>query len=196
MVAYLQRSVKTCGAVSLLLAATSQMSALQLAAEARSTARSSWLRKNYDLDVSFIIIVDDATELAAAKYDSVITPISPLTSDIVSFISFNLALQRPCQVGGASFVVGGIKYCFFQMWCRRGEAKKIGLMGDGRSKLGSSAIARTDLFRSIGGDVSVVAARFPGDAELLAIAVGTADHVFVLEDFLMCFHYRQSLKIL
>ncbi len=138
-------------------------------------------QKNFVLDLVSVLTVDDAAEVAACQYSSSVSPIQPLTVDTAKF---NLAVTRARQVTGQSFVVGGINYCFSQLWRRRGEANKIVLLGDGRSNIGSSAVARADLFRMIGGSVCAVGAGFKDDTELLGIAGGNRTLVFQTESFL------------
>lgn len=137
--------------------------------------------KDFVLDVASVIAVDQPAELAAAQYSTAVSAIHPLTADVASFI---LAVENTTQLEGQSFVVGGINYCFSQLWSRRDEAIHIVLLGDGKSSIGSDAVSRANLFRQIGGDVSVVAAGFPDNAQLLAIAGGKQDHVFEVSSFL------------
>lgn len=136
--------------------------------------------KNFVLDVSSVITVDDKAELTAVQFAKSAMAISPLTDDIASF---NLAVQDTRQMGGRSKVMGGINYCFSRLASRRKEAIKLVLLSDGRSNIGRSAVSRANHFRGFGGDVSVVAAGFPDHSELLAIAGGKADHVFDVGDF-------------
>lgn len=132
-------------------------------------------------DIVSVIAVDQPVEVAAVQYATANSPITPLT---VNIGNFNVLLENLAQTKGASFVVGGINYCFSQLFRRRGEANKIVLLGDGRSNIGSSAIARADLFRSVGGNVCVVGAGFTDDDELLAIAGGDPSLVFQVDSFL------------
>jgi len=88
------------------------------------------------------------------------------------------------QTGGASFVVGGVNYCFSQLFRRRGEANKIVLLGDGRSNIGSQAYRRANLFRRLGGSVCTVAAGFADNSQLLKIAGGDPNLVFEVDNFL------------
>ncbi len=138
-------------------------------------------QKNFVLDLVSVLAVDEAAEVAACQYASAVSPIQPLTVDTAKF---NLAVDRANQVSGQSFVVGGVNYCFSQLWRRRGEANKIVLLGDGRSNIGSSAVERADLFRKLGGSVSAVGAGFKDDRELLRIAGGNKDLVFQADSFL------------
>lgn len=137
--------------------------------------------KNFVLDVASVVGVDEPVELAAVQFSTANTPISPLTPDTSEFI---LSVESAAQLKGASFVTAGISYCFSQLWRRQGEANKIVVLGDGRSNIGSSAVRRADLFRQVGGEVSVVAAGFSNDQELLGIAGGQEDHVFRVSSFL------------
>lgn len=137
--------------------------------------------KNFVLDVASVIAVDQPAELGAAQYSTAVSPIHPLTPDIASFI---LAVQNTTQLNGQSFVVGGVNYCFSQLWRRRNEANHMVILGDGKSDIGSDAVLRANLFRRIGGDVSVVAAGFADNTQLLAIAGGKQDHVFEVSSFL------------
>ena len=138
-------------------------------------------QKNFVLDLMSVLSVDDAAEAAACQYSTAVSPIHPLTTDIASF---NVAVNGANQVGGLSFAVGGINYCFSQLWRRRGEANKIVFMGDARSNIGSSAIQRADLFRRVGGSVCAVGAGFTDDKELLGIAGGDKSLVFQANSFL------------
>lgn len=138
-------------------------------------------QKNFILDVSSVIGVDYPVELAAVQYatkNSAITPMTPNSA------FFNLAVEETEQMGGKSFVVAGINYCFSQLIKRRGEALKIVLLGDGRSNIGGDSIKRANLFRRLGGDVSVVGAGFEDSTQLLGIAGGKHDHVFEVDSFL------------
>ena len=138
-------------------------------------------QKNFVLDLVSVLSVDDGAEVAACQYSSAVSPIQRLT---VNIARFNLAVNGARQVPGASFVVGGVNYCFSQLWRRRGEANKIVLLGDGRSNIGSSAVARADLFRRVGGSVAAVGAGFEDDTELLRIAGGDEELVFQADSFL------------
>jgi len=138
-------------------------------------------QKNFVLDLVSVLAVDEAAEVAACQYASSVSPIQPLTVDTAKF---NLAVDRANQVSGQSFVVGGVNYCFSQLWRRRGEANKIVLLGDGRSNIGSSAVQRADLFREQGGSVCAVGAGFKDDRELLRIAGGNKNLVFQTDSFL------------
>ncbi len=138
-------------------------------------------QKNFVLDLVSVLAVDDAAEVAACQYASAVSPIQPLTVDTARF---NLAVDRARQVRGQSFVVGGVNYCFSQLWRRRGEANKIVLLGDARSNIGSSAVRRADLFREVGGSVCAVGAGYTDDRELLAIAGGNKNLVFQADSFL------------
>ncbi len=137
-------------------------------------------QRNFVLDIVSVVSVDDAAEVAACQYASSVNPIQPLTADIAKF---NVAVNHTRQVSGQSFVVGGINYCFSQLWRRRGEANKIVLLGDGRSNIGSSAVARADLFRAVGGRVAAVGAGFKDDTELLRIAGGNKNLVYQASSF-------------
>lgn len=138
-------------------------------------------QKNFVLDLVSVVAVDNAAEVAACQYATAVSPISPLTVDTAKF---NLAVNRATQLGGQSFVVGGINYCFSQLWRRRGEANKIVYMGDARSNIGSDAVDRADLFRMIGGSVAAVGAGFTDDSELLRIAGGNSSLVYEADSFL------------
>lgn len=142
-------------------------------------------QRNFVLDIVSVIADDQvtgdrATEVAAVQYATSNNPITPLTTDIASF---NLRVNSVQQVGGASFVVGGINYCFSQLFRRSGEANKIVLLGDGRSNIGSSAVDRADLFRTVNGSVCTVGAGFPDNSELLAISGDDPDLVFEVDSF-------------
>ncbi len=136
--------------------------------------------KNFVLDVAAIISMDQPVELAAAQYSTSIAPITPLTPWVDDF---DTSVNGATQIGGASFVVGGINYCFSQLMRRPGEANKIVILGDGRSNIGSRAVDRADLFRQMGGSLSTVAAGFADDRVLLAIAGGDRDMVFRVQSF-------------
>lgn len=138
-------------------------------------------QKNFVLDVVSVLAVDDAAEVAACQYATAVSPIQRLTPDTVRF---NLAVNGATQLGGQSFVVGGINYCFSQLWRRRGEANKIVYLGDGRSNIGGEAVDRADLFRLLNGSVAAVGAGFPDNAELLRIAGGDPGLVYEADSFL------------
>ncbi|KAI0563991.1 von Willebrand factor A-like protein [Gracilaria domingensis] len=136
--------------------------------------------RNFVLDVSSVV-VDKTVELGAVQYSTSVRTITPLTPDSATF---NLLVNFEQQLGGASFVVGGINACFSQLAGRPNEPGKIVLLGDGRSSMGSDAAERADLFRSIGGSVCVVGAGFADDAELMRIAGGDRSLVFEVDNFL------------
>lgn len=136
--------------------------------------------KDFVLDV-VSVIVDNPVELGAVQYASSVSTITDLTPDDAKF---NELIQfRTPQLGGLSFVVGGINACFSQLSRRRGEALKLVLLGDGRSNIGSSAVRRANQFRRFGGEVCTVGAGFKDDRELLAIAGGDPDKVFEVDSF-------------
>ncbi|KAI0561859.1 von Willebrand factor A-like protein [Gracilaria domingensis] len=132
------------------------------------------------LDVS-AVLVDNPLELGAVQYSTSVSTITDLTPDSPTF---NTLVQTEEQLRGLSFVSGGISACFSQLSRRPGEANKIVLLGDGMSNIGASAVARADLFRSIGGSVCVVAAGATDEDILLDIAGGDADKVFQVDSFL------------
>jgi len=136
--------------------------------------------KSFVLDVVSIISMDQPVELAAAQYSTSIAPISPLTPYVANFDN---SMQEAKQIGGASFVVGGVNYCFSQLMKRSGEANQMVILGDGRSNIGSRAVSRADLFRRMGGGLSTVAAGFSDGKELLAIAGGNRNMVFRVNSF-------------
>eukprot|EP00177_Eucheuma_denticulatum_P003635 GFKZ01006591.1.p1 GENE.GFKZ01006591.1~~GFKZ01006591.1.p1 ORF type:complete len:227 (-),score=31.62 GFKZ01006591.1:188-868(-) len=136
--------------------------------------------RNFVLDV-VAVLADNPIEVAAVQYATSVRTISGLTPDLASF---NLAVNSERQLGGASFVVGGISACFSSLIRRRGEALKIVLLGDAGSNIGSSAPRRADLFRRVGGEVCAVAAGRANDRELLRIAGGDPNAVFDVDSFL------------
>ena len=136
--------------------------------------------KNFVLDLISIIAVDKPVEVSAVQYATANTAISPLTVDIEGF---NLNVQKTKQMKGKSFLVGGVNYCFAQLFRRRSEAIKIIMLGDGESNIGGDAVKRANLFRAIGGDLSVVAAGFPNDKQLLKLAGGDPFKVFDVASF-------------
>ncbi len=136
--------------------------------------------KNFVLDVVSIISRDQPVELAAAQYSTSIAPITRLTPYAASF---GKSIWRGRQIGGASFVVGGINYCFSQLIRRPREANQMVILGDGRSNIGSDAVRRADLFRRMGGSLSTVAAGFADDKQLLAIAGWDRNMVFRVDSF-------------
>jgi len=136
--------------------------------------------KNFVLDVASIISRDQPVELAAAQYSTAIVPITRLTPYVAGF---DKSVRNAAQIGGASFVVGGVNYCFSQLMRRYGEANQIVILGDGRSNIGSRAVTRADLFRRMGGSLSAVAAGFADDKELLAIAGGDRNLIFHVNSF-------------
>lgn len=144
------------------------------------------------LDVVSVIAVDNPVELAAVQYGTANSAISPLTVDAAEFI---IKVNEEGQLrSGATFVAGGINYCFSQLFRRRGEANKIVLLGDGRSSIGANAVRRADLFRRVGGDVCAVGAGFTDDAELLAIAGGDPNRVFKVDNFLEVLDFQFILE--
>lgn len=58
------------------------------------------------------------------------------------------------------------------------------MLGDGIGNIGSIAVDRADLFRQVGGDVSVVTAGFTDNKQLLATAGEKHGHIFQLNSFL------------
>ena len=137
--------------------------------------------KNFVLDVASVISSDQRpVELSATQYSSLVVPISPLTPHVKYF---EQAVTKTTQIGGASFIVGGVNYCFSQLMRRRGEANQMVILGDGRSNIGSRAAERARLFRLIGGSISAVAAGFADDKELLAIAGWNRNMVFRVDSF-------------
>ena len=137
---------------------------------------------DFILSVSSIVTVDNAAELAAAQYSSAVTRISPLTANIARFNEI-VENTKDRQVRGQSFVVGGINYCFSQLARRVGEPSFIVLLGDGRSNIGSNAVARANLFRRVGGFVAAVGAGFADTRQLLAIAGGNKELLYEVDDF-------------
>ncbi len=136
--------------------------------------------KNFVLDVASVISMDQPVELAAAQYSTSIVPITPLTPYLTGF---DMSIWRARQIGGASFVVGGVNYCFSQLMKRPREANQMVILGDGRSNIGSDAVKRAALFRRLGGSLSTVAAGFADDRELLAIAGNDRSMVFRVNSF-------------
>ncbi len=94
---------------------------------------------------------------------------------------FRLAVDRVRQVQGRSFVVGSIDYCTSQLLLRVGEPNKVVILSDGRCKFNSTALARLNLFRMVGGSVSAVGAGSKDDGALLRIAGGNKDLVFQVD---------------
>lgn len=139
--------------------------------------------KNFVLDVVSVIAVDQAVELAAVQYGIASSAISPLTPNVVRFIR---KVKKEKQLkSSATFLVAGLNYCISQLFRRPGEANKIVVLGDGRSNIGSSAVARAKFFRKkLNGEVCAVGAGFTDDAELLAIAGGDPGKVFQVKSFL------------
>lgn len=138
---------------------------------------------DFILDVVSVVSVDIAVELAAVQYGIANSPISPLTTDIVDFIKKVDNEQRLRSRG--SNLVGGINYCFSQLFDRPGEANKMVVLGDGRSTIGNNAIARADLFRKeTGGKICTVGAGFRRKKRLLKIAGGDKSLVFRVDSFL------------
>lgn len=136
--------------------------------------------KNFVLDIASLIGVDEPAELSAVQYATAVTNIMPLTADSAAFIT---SVDGTEQMGGASFMVGGMNYCFSQLSKRAGEALKIVILGDGKSSIGSNTAERADLFRSLGGSVSVVGAG-EVDFDALNAVADSAAHVFTVESFL------------
>ena len=137
--------------------------------------------KNFVMDVASVISSDRRpVELSAAQYSTSIVPVAPLTPDVELFEE---VVQSTPQIGGASFIVGGVNYCFSQLMRRPGEANQMVILGDGRSNIGSKVTSRAELFRSLGGSLSTVAAGFADDRELLAIAGGDRGMVFRVDSF-------------
>ena len=125
---------------------------------------------------------ENPVKLAAVQYGNTTSPISRLTVDVNAL---SLALVRTTQLGSPTTAVGrGINFCIRQLRRTRGEANKIVLLGDGRSTIGPNAVRRADLFRRLGGEVCAVGAGFSDDSELLAIAGGDPEKVFVVGNFI------------
>lgn len=137
--------------------------------------------KNFVLDVASVVGVDEPSEMAAVQYATSITKVQPLTSNSALFIE---KVNDLPQMKGQSFMVGGINYCYSQLYKKKDEAIKIVILGNGKGTIGSRSVNRAKEFIQIGGDISVVGAGFTDDAELLAIAGGRQDHVFRVNSFL------------
>lgn len=143
-------------------------------------------KQEFQNEINFVldtvsVLVDNPVEFAATQYATSNYEISPLTADDESFI---LDVNGTKRFGGYSFVVGGVNYCFSQLRRRPDEANHIVLLGDGLSNIGASAVKRADLFRYLGGTLSVVGAGFPDNDILLKIAGGNKDLVYEVSDFL------------
>lgn len=136
--------------------------------------------KNFVLDIASLIGVDEVAELSAVQYATGLTAISPLTVDSAAFIT---SVDGTEQMEGESFMVGGMNYCFSQLYKLSGEALKIVILGDGKSTIGSNTAERADLFRSLGGSVSVVGAG-DVDSDALNEVADSAAHVFTVESFM------------
>lgn len=140
-------------------------------------------QKQFVQDVASVIATGtNPVELAAVQYGTSASVISELTVDAGKFI-WDVEATEPLR-SPATFVAAGINFCFSRLFRRRHEAKKIVLLGDGRSNIGSSAVRRADTFRRFKGEVCTVGAGFTDDRELLAIAGGDASRVFEVEEFL------------
>lgn len=151
----------------------------------RSLAKSGEFEaeKNFVLDLMAVIGVDDAVEVAAVQYGTSSSAISPLTANLEDFIT-KVADEKPLK-SKRTFVAAGINYCFGQLFRRPGEANKIVLLGTAKSQIGSSAVRRANEFRqATGGEVCTVAAGFADTRELLAIAGGDPEKVFLVGSFL------------
>lgn len=136
--------------------------------------------KDFVLDVTSVIAVDQPVSLAAVQYASVRKAIKRLTKDVPAF---NLAVDATTQLGGQSKTAAGLIFCNRQLW-RWFSPNKIVLIGDGRGDFGRSAVRVAQRFRDRNGDLSVVAA---GDADtnaLLKIVGGREDRLFNVESFL------------
>lgn len=137
--------------------------------------------KNFVLDAASIIGVDEAAEMAAVQYATSTSKITPLTDDSDRFV---LKVTHAKQKGGKTFLTGGINYCFSQLWRRRSEANTIVILGDGINNIGSAAEKRAELFRKVGGLVTVVAAGKPDEQTLLKLVGGAGEHIFEVTSFL------------
>lgn len=137
--------------------------------------------KNFVLDFEAVINADGPVALAAVQYATGNMAITPLTFDSKKF---NLKVNAARQMGGASFLADGINYCFHQLRTRRGEANKIVILVDGKSNLGANAVNLANLFRKSGGEVIVVAARFPDYDKLLGLAGNKTENILEVTSFL------------
>ena len=138
--------------------------------------------KEFVLDVSSVISVDHPIEMAAVQYGTANTRITPLTA---SPELFNERVDATKQVGGQSFVTGGLNYCIAQLARRPFEANKVILLGDGIENIGSRAARRAKWFRDVlGGDISVVTAGIADEENLLDIVGGDATRIYEVGGFL------------
>lgn len=109
-------------------------------------------------DVVSVIRIDWPVDIAAIQYAHYARSLK-LTGNIFPAIFPNMDNTK--QIGGPSYIAAGINYCFSQLWSRRsGETNKILLMVDKDTYVGTSSVKRANLFRRIGGELSVVAGGF------------------------------------
>eukprot|EP00178_Gracilaria_changii_P009133 TRINITY_DN2699_c0_g2_i1.p1 TRINITY_DN2699_c0_g2~~TRINITY_DN2699_c0_g2_i1.p1 ORF type:complete len:395 (+),score=24.76 TRINITY_DN2699_c0_g2_i1:2051-3235(+) len=152
------------------------------------------IEKRFVLDV-VSVLTDNPIEIAAVQFSTSTYPIQALTVDDEKFI---LEVETTNQVPGASFVTGGINYCFGELVERLGESNKIVLLSDGRSTIGGGAVRRADGFRELGGDVCVVGAGDQNEQELLDIAGGDDDRYYQadsLSDFNTLANHIESVTL-
>ncbi len=137
-------------------------------------------QKQFVFDLVSVVSVERGAALAACQYASSVTPIHALTTDISKF---NLAVALVDQMDGQSFSIGAIDYCISQLLPRVGAPNMIIMLGNGRSNVNSTALARLDLFRRVGGSVYAVGVGDKDDDALLRIVGGNKDLVFEKSSF-------------
>lgn len=148
-------------------------------------------QKNFVLDLTSIIGVDQTVELAAVQYATFYSYISQLTSDVAGF---TLAIDGTTQIGGLSRTAIGIGRCGRQLLTRPNGANKIILLGDGNTSIGRSALRRARRVSSWGIDISVVAAGEANLSLLQRIAGGRAERVFDVHSFLDVLALQQIIE--
>lgn len=137
--------------------------------------------RNFALDVVSVIAVDEKVELSAVQYASHRHVVSTITTDASKFV---LATQNEKQSGGKSFTAGGIALCSSLLRKSKSNARKIVLFTDGKTSVGRNAAWRAELFRFMGGDLSVVEAGVPDRRAISAIAGFNKNRLFNVKSFL------------
>lgn len=143
------------------------------------------------LDITSIIGVDEPAEFAAVQFTNRRHTISELTTDSSSF---NLLVNETKQVGGQSSISSGVAFCISQLTRRRREANKIVILSDGESRMARRDIQLTNIFRRIGGEVSVVGAGELDEEALLRLVGKDRSRLFNVDSFLDVFRLHDIVE--